>query len=142
MAYYYSHDLVSARRELEIAARHKETQVGSYYFLARLANEEGNPEEARKLIQKCLAVKPNYADGYAELGTLEMKEKQYTKAEEALRRAVKIDPTNYTANLNLMILYQRTNDPRAKGQAENFEKVRSERVERMKDFMRTIEVRP
>ena len=91
MAYYYSHDLVSARSELESAARHKETQVGSYYFLARVANEEGNLEEARGYIQHCLSAKPDYADAYAELGTLEMKERQYTKAEEAFRSAVKID---------------------------------------------------
>ena len=64
------------------------------------------------------------------------------KPEATCRRRLEINPDNYTANLNLMILYQRTKDPKADEQAKRFEQVRQERAQRVKDFLRTIEVRP
>jgi len=71
-----------------------------------------------------------------------LKQKQHPAAEEALRKAIEISPDNYTANLNLMILYQRTNDPRAEAQAKRFEEISKQRNEKQKEFLRTIEVKP
>ncbi len=61
---------------------------------------------------------PNYADAHAELGRVRLNRKEYPLAEKELARALEIDPNNYTANLNLMVLYQRTKDPRAGGSGE------------------------
>ena len=85
---------------------------------------------------------PNYADAHAELGRVRLNRKEYSLAEKELLRALEIDPNNYTANLNLMVLYQRTKDPRAKAQASRFGEVKKRRAERAKEFLRTIEVRP
>jgi hypothetical protein len=59
-----------------------------------------------------------------------------------LRRALDLDPASYSANLNLMILYQRTHDLRAEEQSKKFEKTRQERAERAQEFLRTIVVKP
>ena len=49
---------------------------------------------------------------------MRLNRKEYPLAEKELARALEIDPNNYTANLNLMVLYQRTKDPRAGGSGE------------------------
>ncbi len=141
-AYYYSHDYELARKELEGVAKVRETAAGAHYFLGRLANQEGNLPEAVRELHEALEVNPNNADAYAELGHVHIKQKDYALAEKALRRALEIDSNNYTANLNLMVLYQRTGDQRAGAQAQRFEEIRKKRSERAKEFLRTIEVRP
>jgi Tfp pilus assembly protein PilF len=76
------------------------------------------------------------------LGLLEIKLKDYPAAGEALQKAIQLNPDSYTANLNLMILYQRTKDPRAGNQAARFQEITKQRSERQKEFLRTIEVSP
>ena len=141
-AYFYSHDYERARQKLEAAARAPETASGAHFFLGRIANQEGDLAEAVRELRLALDGDPNYADAHAELGRVRLNRKEYSLAEKDLLRALEIDPNNYTANLNLMILYQRTKDPRAEAQASRFEEVKKRRAERAKEFLRTIEVRP
>lgn len=141
-AYFYSHESELARKELEAVAKYGETAVGAHYFLGRIANQEGNFSEALRELKQALEKSPEYAEAYAELGLVHLKQRNYAQAEEALLRALGIDPENYVAHLNLMILFQRTKDPRAAAQAERFEEVKKKRSERTREFLRTIEVRP
>ena len=116
--------------------------TGARFFLGRIANQEGDSTEAVRELRLALEGDPNYADAHAELGRVRLNRKEYPLAEKELARALEIDPNNYTANLNLMVLYQRTKDPRAEAQTSRFEEVRKRRAERAKEFLRTIEVRP
>jgi Tfp pilus assembly protein PilF len=71
-----------------------------------------------------------------------VKLKQDGRAEKALRKALEMSPQSYTANLSLMMLYERTKDPRASDQVDRFNKIREVREAREKEFLRTIVVRP
>jgi Tfp pilus assembly protein PilF len=141
-AYFYGHDPDLALKELNSVLEFRETAVAAHYFLGRLANQEGRFDTAMGELRQAIVLNPRYADAYAELGLLHLKQKQYTEAENALRKALDIDADNYTANLNLMILYQRTKDPRAQAQTKRFDALRKVRAEREKEFLRTIEIRP
>jgi len=76
------------------------------------------------------------------MGLVHLKQKNYQQAQQELQKALALNPDNYPANLNLLILYQRTKDPKAEEQSKRFDQVRQERAQRVKDFLRTIEVRP
>ncbi len=141
-AYFYSHDFDSARKELQAVARFPETRAGAHYYLGRMANQEGKLDEAILELRQALEADPRYAAAYAELGVVHLKKKEYAESEQALREALDSDPDNYIANLNLMVLYQRTQDPRAEAQARKFEEVKQKRAEMAKELLRTIEVRP
>ncbi|MGO8790778.1 MAG: tetratricopeptide repeat protein [Terriglobia bacterium] len=141
-AYFASHDDENAEKVILTVANDRETAAGAHYYLGRIANQQGNYPEAVAQLELALKTYPNYADAYAERGLVHLKQKDYPDATSDLQKALEIDPDNYTANLNLMILYQRTKDPKADEQAKRFEQVREERAQRVKDFLRTIEVRP
>jgi len=141
-AYYYSRDYDAAAKELRAVAGLSRTAAGAHYFLGRIAVQEGRLPEAVNELEKALKQNPRYADALAELGHVRLNQKEYQRAEEALVRAIQIDSDNYTANFNLMVLYQRTTNSRAEAQAKRFDEVRKKREERAKEFLRTIEVRP
>jgi len=141
-AYFASHDMENAEKVILTVANDPETAVGAHYYLGRIANQEGNYPEAVAQLEMALKSHPNYADAYAEMGLVLLKQKDYAGARNDLQKALEIDPDNYTANLNLMILYQRTKDPKADEQAKRFEQVRQQRAQRAKEFLRTIQVRP
>ncbi len=64
------------------------------------------------------------------------------RPKKALQKALEIEPEQYAANHNLMVLYQRTNDPRADAQAKHFDEIKKKRAARELEFLRTIQVRP
>ncbi|MGH7869993.1 MAG: tetratricopeptide repeat protein, partial [Candidatus Dormibacteraceae bacterium] len=141
-AYYYSHDLNSARNELLKVADDKMTAAGANYYLGRIANDEGEWTEAAKYFGVAIHHVPEYADAYAGLGSVYLNLKNHGEAEKALLHALRIEPDDYLANLNLMVLYQRRKDPRAAAQARRFAEVKNERDQRAKLFLRTIRVVP
>ena len=141
-AYFYGHDPDLARKEIAGVAENPETSAGAHYFLGRLANQEGKFSEAVRSLQEAIRVSPTYAEAYAELGFSLVKMKQDAEAEKNLRKALEINPQSYTANLSLMMLYERTKDPRASEQVNRFNQIREVREQREKEFLRTIEVRP
>jgi tetratricopeptide (TPR) repeat protein len=141
-AYFASRDDDNAETVIAAIAGNPETAAVAHYYLGRIANHKSNYREAIAQLGMALKVRPNYAEAYAERGLVYLKQKNYPEAQNDLRKALEINPDNYTASLNLMILYQRTDDPRADAQAKRFEQVRQKRAERAKEFLRTIEVIP
>jgi tetratricopeptide (TPR) repeat protein len=141
-AYFASHDDDSAQKIIVTVADNSETAAGAHYYLGRIANQKGNYPEAVAQLEMALKIHPNYADAYAERGLVKLKQKDFTGAKIDLQKALEINPDNYTANLNLLILYQRTNDPNVEEQSKRFEEVRQKREQRVKEFLRTVEVRP
>ncbi len=67
---------------------------------------------------------------------------QYADAERSLARALKLDPDNYVANVNLATLYSRTKDPRREAQATRLEQLQQKRAVQAQEFLRIIEVVP
>jgi tetratricopeptide (TPR) repeat protein len=142
VAAFKAHDFATARSELASAAARPETAAAAHYFLARIAREENDLDEALRLAQKAVEANPAYADPYAELGLIYVRKRDTAQAEQALRRCLELDPDHYLGNLHLLMLYERTKDARAAGQEEKVQELRR-RVERKADeFQRLIEVRP
>jgi tetratricopeptide (TPR) repeat protein len=142
VVHFKAADFAAARAELVRAAAHAPTAAAAHYFLARIAREENDLPEALRLAGKAVEVLPDYADAWAELGLVSFRLRQLDEAEEALRRAVTLDPANYLGNLHLQMLYERQRDPRAAEQARKVEAINREREQRADEFRRVIEVRP
>lgn len=140
ITYFESHQHSLARKELERAVQFRATAAAAHFFLGRIANDEGHYAEALRELHQALAIEPRYADPYAEEGIIDMKLKEYEAAERALSRALAIEPDHYAANLNLMMLYQRTGDQRAAEQAARFEEIRKKRVDDARLALRSIEI--
>jgi tetratricopeptide (TPR) repeat protein len=141
-AYFNSYESENAEKVLETVSNHPQTAAGAHYYLGRIANRKGDYAEAIRHLQIALRAYPDYADAYAELGLVHLKQKEHPQAEEALQKALELNPDSYTANLNLMILYQRIGSPRADDQAKRFEQIKKDRAQRAKEFLRAIRVEP
>lgn len=141
-AYFNSYENEKAEEVLETVSNNPQTAAGAHYYLGRIANRKGDYGEAIRQLQMALQANPDYADAYAELGLVHLKQKEYAQSEEALQRALKLNPDSYTANLNLMVLYQRTGSPRTDEQAKRFEEIKKQRAQRAKESLRAIRVEP
>jgi len=141
-AYFNSHDDEAAEKVLSAATRDSRTAAAAYFYLGRIANRQGQYPEALRDLDRAVRLRPDYADALAEVGIIRLKRRQYAASEQALEKALQLSPDNYAANLNLMILYQRTKNPKAEQQAKRFEQIKEESAKRALEFMRTIEVRP
>jgi tetratricopeptide (TPR) repeat protein len=142
VAHFKVADFPAAQTALGRAAAHVATAAAAHYFLARIAREENDLPEALRLARKAVEALPDYADAWAELGLVQFRLRQLDEAEEALRRALALDPANYLGNLHLQMLYERRRDPRAAEQARRVEEINRERERRADEFRRVIEVRP
>jgi Flp pilus assembly protein TadD len=142
VAYFNSLDDESAEKVLSTIANDPQTAAGANFYLGRIANRQSRYPEALRHLKLALQAQPNYADAYAELGLIHLKQREYAPAEEALEKALQLRPDSYAANLNLMILYQRTKNPKAEEQSKRFGQLKEERAQRANEFIRTIEVRP
>ncbi len=140
ITYFESHQEDMAQKELESTVQSRETAAAAHFFLGRIANQDGKYAEALHQLQQALAVEPRYADPYAEEGIIYMKQKKYVAAENSLLRALAIAPDHFAANLNLMMLYQRTGDKRAAQQKERFDQVKEKRADNAKLALRSIEI--
>ncbi|MEW5977293.1 MAG: tetratricopeptide repeat protein [Acidobacteriota bacterium] len=142
VAYFYSSQYEPARKQLEAVAADPRTAAAAQYFLARVAKQAGNLDEATARLRSSLAANPDYAEAHAEMGLMHIRNKEYAEAEKSLRRALELDPESYLANMNLLNLYQRTKDPRMAEQTQRFEEIKKKRSEEQQALLRTIEVRP
>jgi tetratricopeptide (TPR) repeat protein len=66
--------------------------VQGIFLAAVQAEEAGEKQRAIALYEEMLALDPNYAPGYINLGTLYFHMRQFSKAEELYRRATETDP--------------------------------------------------
>jgi hypothetical protein len=63
-------------------------------------------------------------------------------ARKELDRALALKPDSYLANGNLLALFQRTKDPRARSQEERLRQLDAERSEKQELLLRTIKIDP
>jgi tetratricopeptide (TPR) repeat protein len=104
--------------------------------------QEHRLDVARIELELALKGKPDYADALAELGQYYLMQKDYSQAENQIRRALKIDPDHYSANFYLLTLYSRTGDARQEAQSKRFDDLKKLLAEKMQEFLRIVEVRP
>jgi len=126
---------------LKQAAQHPETASEAHYYLARIARQEGRLDEAKSELNACLHSEPNQVNALAELGQIEVTERDYQKAAETLQRAIALDADNYAANFGLLQLYARTGDARRDAQSKRFDAIKDKKEERDLQMMRSIEIR-
>ena len=141
-AYFNSYENEKAEEILTAISNNPQTAAGAHYYLGRIANRKGDYAEAIRQLRMALKVHPDFADAYAELGLVHLKQAQYPQSEEALLKALNLKPDSYLANLNLMVLYQRTKSPKADEQAKRFEQIKKQRARRAQDLLRSIQVEP
>ncbi len=142
LAWFKAGDFRAARPELARAAQSPPTAAAANYFLARIAREEDDPDQALQLVDKALAINPSYADAWAERGLLHFRKRERESAEKDLQRCLELDPDNYLGNLHLLALYQRTRDARRETQEKRVEELKVMLEQRAEEFRRVIEVRP
>lgn len=142
VAYFQARQDAQATADLERAAAQPETAPAAEYYLARLAERQGEFERAAGLLRRALATNPQLAPAHAELGYVLEALKQPEEAEKALARALELDPENYRAHFALLMLYRRQRDPRAEQQEQKFNQLRKKQFEDLQILMRTVEVRP
>lgn len=141
-AHFHSFEADLARKELlEVIAR-PETASGAHYYLGLLALQENDFAGAIKELEQSVQLSPEFAEAYAELGFAYMQQEELDKARRALERSIELEPEGRRANLILLSLYQRAEDPRADAQAKRYEELDKKLTERTKLLLRTIEARP
>jgi tetratricopeptide (TPR) repeat protein len=142
VAYFDAEQPDAARKELESVAVRPETRVGANLYLGRLAVREDNLTEAADRLRKAVESEPSSPEPYAELALVHIRRKEFALAESNLSRALKMAPDHYRSNLNLLMLYQRTKDPRAEQQARRVEELQKAGEEREKLLLRSLEIQP
>ncbi|HEY6547179.1 MAG TPA: tetratricopeptide repeat protein, partial [Vicinamibacteria bacterium] len=142
IATYQAKDFASAKTSLLAVADLPQTRAAASYYLARLAREENDLEEALRRAREAVEANPAYADAWAELGLVQFRRRENGPAEAALRKCLELEPQSYLGNLHLLMLYERTKDGREAEQARVFEELKKVREEQAEDFRRVIEIRP
>jgi tetratricopeptide (TPR) repeat protein len=142
IAYYYSDRYDVALHELQSIADHSETRTAAQLFLGRMAMRDGNLDEAMDHLQRSIRADPSVIEPYTDLGMVYIDRKEYALAEKTLAHALQMSPNDYLSNQRLLILFQRTKDPRADAQAIRVEQIRKTGEEKERLLMRTVEVRP
>jgi len=139
--YFRAKDLESATLWLRQAANVASTATFAYYYLARIARQEGHLDEAVTELEESIRMKPDQPDALAELGQVYIQTKQYAEADKQLNLAIKLDRNNYAANFGLLELYARTGDSRRAEQAKHFDAIKEENGTKLRETMRILEVR-
>jgi tetratricopeptide (TPR) repeat protein len=141
-AYFYLANYEAASQNLRAVEDRQETAPGAHYFLGRIAKLQDNLPEAENELKKAVAANPRFADALAELAQVHIKLEHYDDASSELQRGFELDPGNFRVNANLLVLYQKTKDPRALDQQARFEKIKKRRDEDEQLLWRTVEVQP
>jgi tetratricopeptide (TPR) repeat protein len=142
VAYFDAYQPDAARRELEAAADRPETRAGANLYLGRLAFRAGNRAEAEDRFQQATRSNPSSPDPLAEISLIQIDKQEFGLAENNLKKALQNAPNDYRSNLNLLMLYQRTKDPRAEQQALRVKQLEKAGEERELMLLRSLEIRP
>lgn len=142
VAYFDAYQLDAARREFLAIEGRPETSLGAHLYLGRLAMREDRLEEALDHLRQAIAANPSAPDAYAESALAHIRRKEYGAAGKDLARALQCSPDHYRSNLNLLMLYQRTKDPRSGEQARRVAQLEKQSADREQSLLRTIEIRP
>jgi tetratricopeptide (TPR) repeat protein len=141
-AYFYLANYEAASKNLRAVEGRQETAPGAHYFLGRIAKLQDNLPQAESELKKAVAADPRFVDALAELAQVHIKLDRYDDASHELQTALELDPGNFRVNANLLVLYQKTKDPRAPEQQARFEEIKKKRDEDEQLLWRTVEIQP
>lgn len=142
VAYFSSNDYDQCRKEMQIAGKDPKSEAGAEFFLGRIGRIEENLDEAASHLERSTKLSPSFAEGYAELARVRLRQDRTDDAKAALDRAISLDPDSFQANAALVLLYQKTHDPRLVEQGAKLRKLDAARSKRQELMLRTIEVKP
>jgi tetratricopeptide (TPR) repeat protein len=142
VALFEMSNLDAARQEFQSISHRPETRLGAQLYLGRIAMREENLPQAIKHLEDAGQANQSAAEPRAELGLAYIRRQEFSRAEETLSRAVTLAPDDYLSNLYLLMLYQRTKDPRTEAQSKRVEKLQQAAEERERQLLRTLEIRP
>ncbi len=142
IAQYYTGQYTEARKEFAAITKYPRMTAPAHYFLGRIAMADTDDDTAERELRQAVAAWPDYVEAHAELGLILIRRSEFDAARSELDKALANDADNFLANTNLLVLYQRTKDPRAAAQVERVHELEKRREERKELLYRTIEVRP
>lgn len=141
-ASYRAKDYDSAAKWLAEASHDKQTAADAFFYLGRIARQEGRLDEAISDLKQSLVLRADQPDVLAELGQISTQKRDFPQASTYFERALRSDPDNYGANFGLLQLYARTGDSRREQQSRRFDQIKSMKEQQDKQMMRMIEIRP
>ncbi len=83
------------------ATDEQKKEFAKEYSAAGDANRKGDLDAAVRSFKRCIELIAGYPEVYSGLGIVLMKQKKYADAEVALKKAVELDPDDYSFNFNL-----------------------------------------
>jgi tetratricopeptide (TPR) repeat protein len=82
-------------------------QTAPSYYLALIAEGRGENDRAAGILRDLLSRSPQYGLAYEALGEILLKQRKYPEAQEALEKAVGLNPDSVKAHYQLGILWSR-----------------------------------
>ena len=123
--YFLAGDIASAKTALTRSIDWEPGQVESYYYLALIAEEEGDPARSVELLRTVLARQPAHLRGHVALGMAYKTAGRLADAEEEMRTAVRLDPNSQKAHYQLgLILTALKRNEQAKSELQTAAKLR------------------
>ena len=142
VAFFDAYQPAAARAEFQAIVARPETRSGAHLYLARLAIREDHLDDAQEHLQKAIQANPSAPEPYAESALVHIRRSEFALAETDLDRALRASPDHYLLNQRLLMLYQRTKDPRAAAQAKRVAELQKIGEEKERLLLRSLEIRP
>jgi tetratricopeptide (TPR) repeat protein len=96
-----------AERYLQKSIEVQPNQSGAYYYLGLVAEGRGEEDRATGILQDVVRRYPDYGPAYEALGRIWLKERKFTEAQQALEKAILLDPSSAKAHYQLGMLLGR-----------------------------------
>jgi len=140
VAEYEAGDLEAARRELSRLVSNPTTSAGAHYILGKMSRREGDLESAGEHFAEAAKLDPHDAMLEANLAGVYIRQNRFSEARLAIDRALALDPENYLANENLLMLLRKQKDAQAEQQAQRFATLTRKLSEDQSLLLRHIEL--
>ncbi|MFN7992200.1 MAG: tetratricopeptide repeat protein [Bryobacteraceae bacterium] len=141
-AYFAASDYDQCRSEMTAISNDPKTEAGATYFLGRVARVAENYDEAQTYLERSIKLLPSFSESYTELAHVHIRQGRYEAASAAIDKALALEPEGFHANSVLLMLYQRTHDPRTEKQAAYLRTLDEKRSKKREMMLRSIELKP
>lgn len=94
-------DWSAAEKLLRRAAKEKAPGADVFYNLAKVLEAAGKPAQMHTWLKRAVAIKPDYAIAWFELGRSALRDANFEAAKIAFSKVVQLDPADSDARINL-----------------------------------------
>src|SRR6516164_7591063 len=105
-----AHPMQAASASAPSAKSAAKADPGKLFSEGEAALRDGQLDEAERAFKGVIAIEPQFAPAYGNLGVVHMRRKQWEPAIKALEKAAKLDPKMTGFRLNIGLAYYRQND--------------------------------